>query len=128
MFNNQFKICMSYQTMNNSFLRALDTNLKYSGLVTLAMNLSKEKNVYEVTNHLAEAEGVCLQKNYSVVILRIAYLLKNRLKTLNEVFGYLESNHSKCIEQKFQKSLSKAEIQTVQEKCEYDTSILKSLI
>lgn len=116
---------MSSHSVNNSFFRALETNLKYSGLVTLAMNLTKERNVYDVTNHLAEVEGVCLQKNYSVVILRIAYLLKNQLKTLEEVFRYLESTYSKCIEQKFQKSLSKPEIQIVQEKCEYDISILK---
>lgn len=111
--------------MNNSFLRALDTNLKYSGLVTLAMNLSKERNVYDVTNQLAEVEGVRLQKNYSVVILRVAYLLKNKLKTLEEIFRHLELNYFKCIEQKFQKSLSKTEIQIVQEKCEYDISVFK---
>lgn len=59
-----------------AFMRTLKTNYKYSCLVTLTMNLTKKYDLYNFSQRYAKRNGIKLQKNYSIILLRIGLLLK----------------------------------------------------
>ena len=67
---------MKQHKKQDEFMRKLSTNYKYSGLVTLTMRFAKSKNFYGVTKDMCTKLEIKEQKNYSVIALRLALLLK----------------------------------------------------
>ena len=86
----------------------MNTDCNYSVLSTLLMRFLKEKNIYWASRDLAKKMGVKEEKNYSIIVLRLAFFLSE--KTLStyprhmataEIFDWLENEVDKCIVEKY---------------------------
>lgn len=61
---------------NKKFERTLKTNYKYSCLATLCMTICKEKGLYNLSRKIAKFASIGLQKNYSIILLRLCLILR----------------------------------------------------
>lgn len=67
--------------MNRSverFKRKLKTNYNYSILVTLSMNLARMHSLHQIIDRIAHRNEIKTQKNYSIVVLRLALLMREK--------------------------------------------------
>lgn len=65
-----------HKDFDGSFNRKLDTNYKYSCLVTMTMDLTKAHSLYKHSNDVAGSNKISRQKNYAISIMRLAILLR----------------------------------------------------
>lgn len=109
---------------DESFNRKLDTNYKYSCLVTMTMDLTKAHGLYKRSNDVAKINNIPIQKSYAAPIMRLAILIRESPLTLDNIFSYLTSRHEDLARTKFP-YLSADRLKSVQQKCESDLSILR---
>lgn len=95
-------------TNEKNLKRRMNTDCNYSVLSTLLMRFLKEKNIYWASRDLAKKMGIKEEKNYSIIVLRIAFFFSE--KTLEayprwtasaEIFEWLENELDKCIVEKY---------------------------
>lgn len=83
----------------------LDTNYKYSCLVTLAMNTAKYWKLYELTNEIADRNNIARQKSYAIVVLRLAIILRETNITVEDLFKNLLKDYDSIIVGKYKVTL-----------------------
>jgi hypothetical protein len=52
------------------------------------MQLTKKHSCYNFANDLADVNGIGKQKNYAIVMLRLAYIFKHAEVSVEEIFEF----------------------------------------
>lgn len=79
-------------------LKRMRTEIKYSALTTMTMWLLKSNNLYTISEATAKLAQIKRQKNFGIIALRLAILLRELSRTsthedtIRYVFGYFKDN------------------------------------